>query len=188
VNAVCPGIIETPMMDRFSGGTAEGRARVIAQEPVGRMGTPEEIAQGVTLACAIYKIPPNCRGGRAAQRKLYGFLISCKKPKVFGRLQSTRLLTKSHRSARSHSDPFRTSPLCGVHGLSACQRVSAPFGNRENGTIQAALPREAPTKSRSILNSAGLDWEPVGVAGAERRVKCRREYPRTATDPLKLGQ
>lgn len=47
VNAICPGIIETPMMDRFSGGTPEGRARVIAQEPVGRMGTPEEIASAV---------------------------------------------------------------------------------------------------------------------------------------------
>jgi NAD(P)-dependent dehydrogenase (short-subunit alcohol dehydrogenase family) len=33
INAICPGIIETPMMDRFSGGTPEGRARVIAQEP-----------------------------------------------------------------------------------------------------------------------------------------------------------
>ena len=47
INAVCPGIIETPMMDRFSGGTPEGRARVIAQEPVGRMGRPEEIASAV---------------------------------------------------------------------------------------------------------------------------------------------
>ncbi|WP_327726595.1 SDR family oxidoreductase [Streptomyces sp. NBC_00487] len=47
VNAVCPGIIETPMMDRFSGGTPEGRARVIGQEPVGRMGRPEEIASAV---------------------------------------------------------------------------------------------------------------------------------------------
>ena len=47
VNAICPGIIETPMMDRFSGGTAEGRARVIGQEPVGRMGRPEEIASAV---------------------------------------------------------------------------------------------------------------------------------------------
>lgn len=47
INAICPGIIETPMMDRFSGGTAEGRARVIGQEPVGRMGTPEEIASAV---------------------------------------------------------------------------------------------------------------------------------------------
>ncbi|MFC6066986.1 glucose 1-dehydrogenase [Streptomyces ochraceiscleroticus] len=47
VNAICPGIIETPMMDRFSGGTPEGRARVIGQEPVGRMGSPEEIASAV---------------------------------------------------------------------------------------------------------------------------------------------
>jgi NAD(P)-dependent dehydrogenase (short-subunit alcohol dehydrogenase family) len=47
VNAICPGIIETPMMHRFSGGTPEGRARVIDQEPVGRMGSPEEIASAV---------------------------------------------------------------------------------------------------------------------------------------------
>ena len=47
VNAICPGIIETPMMDRFSGGTPEGRDRVIGQEPVGRMGRPEEIASAV---------------------------------------------------------------------------------------------------------------------------------------------
>jgi NAD(P)-dependent dehydrogenase (short-subunit alcohol dehydrogenase family) len=52
VNAVCPGIIETPMMDRFSGGTPEGRARVIAQEPVGRMGKPEEIAAAVLWLCS----------------------------------------------------------------------------------------------------------------------------------------
>lgn len=37
VSATCPGIIETPMMDRFTGGMEEGRARVVAQEPVGRM-------------------------------------------------------------------------------------------------------------------------------------------------------
>lgn len=47
INAVCPGIIETPMMDRFTGGTAEGRDRVIAQEPIGRMGSPDEIADTV---------------------------------------------------------------------------------------------------------------------------------------------
>lgn len=52
INAVCPGIIETPMMDRFSGGTPEGRARVIAQEPVGRMGKPEEIAAAVLWLCS----------------------------------------------------------------------------------------------------------------------------------------
>ena len=52
INAVCPGIIETPMMDRFSGGTPEGRARVIAQEPIGRMGKPEEIAAAVLCLCS----------------------------------------------------------------------------------------------------------------------------------------
>lgn len=52
VNVVCPGIINTPMMDRFSGGTAEGRERVIAQEPVGRMGKPEEIAAAVVWLCS----------------------------------------------------------------------------------------------------------------------------------------
>jgi len=52
INAVCPGIIETPMMDRFSGSTPEGRERVIAQEPVGRMGKPEEIAAAVVWLCS----------------------------------------------------------------------------------------------------------------------------------------
>jgi len=52
INAVCPGIIDTPMMNRFSGGTPEGREGVIAQEPVGRMGKPEEIAAAVVWLCS----------------------------------------------------------------------------------------------------------------------------------------
>jgi NAD(P)-dependent dehydrogenase (short-subunit alcohol dehydrogenase family) len=52
INAVCPGIINTPMMDRFSGGTPEGREQVIAQEPIGRMGQPEEIANAVVWLCS----------------------------------------------------------------------------------------------------------------------------------------
>jgi len=52
VNAVCPGIIETPMMDRFTESTARGREAVIAQEPVGRMGKPEEIAATVLWLCS----------------------------------------------------------------------------------------------------------------------------------------
>jgi NAD(P)-dependent dehydrogenase (short-subunit alcohol dehydrogenase family) len=40
------------MMGRFTGGTAEGRAAVIDQEPVGRMGRPEEIAAAVLWLCS----------------------------------------------------------------------------------------------------------------------------------------
>jgi NAD(P)-dependent dehydrogenase (short-subunit alcohol dehydrogenase family) len=52
VNAVCPGYVDTPMMARFTGGTAEGRAQVISEEPIGRMGQPEEIANAVLWLCS----------------------------------------------------------------------------------------------------------------------------------------
>jgi NAD(P)-dependent dehydrogenase (short-subunit alcohol dehydrogenase family) len=52
MNAICPGIVDTAMMQRFSGGTPEGREAVIAQEPIGRMGTPEEIAAAVLWLCS----------------------------------------------------------------------------------------------------------------------------------------
>lgn len=52
VNALCPGIIDTPMIARYTGDTDEGRAQVIAQEPVGRMGDPSEIAGTVLWLCS----------------------------------------------------------------------------------------------------------------------------------------
>lgn len=52
VNVVCPGYIDTPMMEPFTGGTAEGRAKVISEEPIGRMGRPEEIANAVVWLCS----------------------------------------------------------------------------------------------------------------------------------------
>jgi NAD(P)-dependent dehydrogenase (short-subunit alcohol dehydrogenase family) len=52
INAICPGIIDTEMMHRFTGGTDEGRQAVITQEPVGRMGMPEEIAAAVLWLCS----------------------------------------------------------------------------------------------------------------------------------------
>ena len=44
VNAILPGNIETPMMDRFTGGDIQ---KAIDLEPVGRLGKPEEIADAV---------------------------------------------------------------------------------------------------------------------------------------------
>ena len=47
VNAVCPGAIETPMLDRYMSGTEHGREAMIAIEPMGRIGRPEEVAEAV---------------------------------------------------------------------------------------------------------------------------------------------
>ena len=44
VNAVLPGNIETPMMDRFTGGDIQ---KAIDLEPIGRLGKPQEIAEAV---------------------------------------------------------------------------------------------------------------------------------------------
>lgn len=48
INAVCPGVIATSMIDRFTGGNAQVAQALAAGEPVGRMGRPEEVASAVT--------------------------------------------------------------------------------------------------------------------------------------------
>ena len=52
VNAVCAGYVDTPMMQRFTGGTSEGRQKVVDEEPVGRPATPEEIAAAALWLCS----------------------------------------------------------------------------------------------------------------------------------------
>ena len=52
VNAVCPGVIRTPMVDRFTGGDPAREAQLAAAEPVGRLGTPEEVAAAVLWLCS----------------------------------------------------------------------------------------------------------------------------------------
>lgn len=47
VNAVCPGVIQTPMIDRFTGGNAVAAEALRKSEPMGRTGRPEEIADAV---------------------------------------------------------------------------------------------------------------------------------------------
>ena len=51
VNCVCPGVIQTPMTKRGLN-DPELRARLIASEPMGRVGTPEEVAEAVVWLCS----------------------------------------------------------------------------------------------------------------------------------------
>ena len=52
VNAVCPGVIRTAMVERFTHGDPQAEAGLVAAEPVGRMGTPEEVAAAVLWLCS----------------------------------------------------------------------------------------------------------------------------------------
>ena len=47
VNAVCPGVIRTPMIDRFTGKDKEIEKQFESMEPIGRLGNPEEVAEAV---------------------------------------------------------------------------------------------------------------------------------------------
>ena len=72
VNAVCPGVIKTPMVDRITGQRAGRAERMAAAEPVGRMGKPEEIAEAVVWLCSdaasfVTGLPMPVDGGIIAQ-------------------------------------------------------------------------------------------------------------------------
>ncbi|HEX2878490.1 MAG TPA: SDR family oxidoreductase [Polyangiaceae bacterium] len=52
INAICPGVIHTEMIDRVTGRNADVEKQFINLEPMGRMGTPEEIAAGALWLCS----------------------------------------------------------------------------------------------------------------------------------------
>lgn len=52
VNAVCPGVIRTAMIDRVTGSHADAEAQLLASQPIGRMGAPEEVASAVLFLCS----------------------------------------------------------------------------------------------------------------------------------------
>ncbi len=52
VNAVCPGVIQTPMVARVTGRQPQLAEALVAAEPVGRVGQPEEIAEAVVWLCS----------------------------------------------------------------------------------------------------------------------------------------
>ena len=72
VNAVCPGVIKTPMVDRMTNLRPGRMERMAAAEPIGRMGKPEEIAAAVVWLCSdassfVTGLPMPVDGGITAQ-------------------------------------------------------------------------------------------------------------------------
>ncbi|WP_225336569.1 SDR family oxidoreductase [Halomicrobium urmianum] len=52
VNAVCPGVIDTPMVDRAGDADPEAIEQFVGMQPLGRMGTPEEVANAIVWLCS----------------------------------------------------------------------------------------------------------------------------------------
>jgi NAD(P)-dependent dehydrogenase (short-subunit alcohol dehydrogenase family) len=53
INAVCPGMIQTPMADFVTKGSKERAAAMAKKAPIGRFGKPEEIAAAVLWLCSL---------------------------------------------------------------------------------------------------------------------------------------
>lgn len=52
VNAVCPGVIHTEMIDRTTGGDPDTLEAYAKMAPIQRMGQPEEVADAVVWLCS----------------------------------------------------------------------------------------------------------------------------------------
>ncbi|MFO7581791.1 SDR family NAD(P)-dependent oxidoreductase [Guyparkeria sp.] len=52
VNAVCPGAIQTEMIDRITGPEEDRRRDLRAMHPMNRFGTPDEVAETVVWLCS----------------------------------------------------------------------------------------------------------------------------------------
>jgi len=72
INAVCPGVTHTPMVERAMNRSPGIEARFIAQMPIGRLGRPEEIAEAVIwlstdAASLVTGLAMSVDGGLSAQ-------------------------------------------------------------------------------------------------------------------------
>ena len=54
INTVCPGLIQTDMVDRAFGkhDESEAKVQIVAAHPISRIGQPEEIANAVVWLCS----------------------------------------------------------------------------------------------------------------------------------------
>jgi len=52
LNAVCSGTINTPMVAKMVTERSEAMAEILKQQPIGRLGRPDEIASAVLWLCS----------------------------------------------------------------------------------------------------------------------------------------
>jgi NAD(P)-dependent dehydrogenase (short-subunit alcohol dehydrogenase family) len=52
INAICPGVINTPMVADMLEGQAEAMAEIMRDQPIGRLGRADEIAAAVLWLCS----------------------------------------------------------------------------------------------------------------------------------------
>ena len=52
INAVCPGAVDTPMLDRMVGGSDEVKSAFASANPMGRLAVPRDVAQAVVWLCS----------------------------------------------------------------------------------------------------------------------------------------
>jgi NAD(P)-dependent dehydrogenase (short-subunit alcohol dehydrogenase family) len=52
INAVCPGTIDTPMVADMLAKEPEAMKEIMRDQPIGRLGRPEEIASAVLWLCS----------------------------------------------------------------------------------------------------------------------------------------
>ncbi len=72
INCVCPGSVRTPMLEGFMGGDERIERTMTAGVPMGRLGTPAEIAEAIVWLCsdaASYMVGHAlvCDGGATVQ-------------------------------------------------------------------------------------------------------------------------
>ena len=72
INCVCPGSVRTPMLEGFMGGDERMERAMTAGVPMGRLGTPSEIAEAIVWLCsdaASYMVGHAlvCDGGATVQ-------------------------------------------------------------------------------------------------------------------------
>ncbi|WP_027146661.1 SDR family oxidoreductase [Mesorhizobium sp. WSM3626] len=52
INAVCPGVIDTPMVQEMLDGQTDAMAGIMKEQPIGRLGRAEEVAAAVLWLCS----------------------------------------------------------------------------------------------------------------------------------------